>query len=59
MAKSELERTVQQSLIDRLIDTVRPLLERFRDERDEDERFGDFWTRIGLEPIPVPSRAIA
>lgn len=45
--------------LDRLIDTVRPLLERFRDERDEDERFGDFWTRIGLEPIPVPSRAIA
>ena len=45
--------------LDRLIDTVRPLLKRYRDERDGDERFGDFWTRIGLEPIPVPSRATA
>jgi sulfite reductase (ferredoxin) len=45
--------------LDNLVATVRPLLERFRDERIGAERFGDFWTRVGLEPIPVPSRVSA
>jgi sulfite reductase (ferredoxin) len=36
---------------DDLVGTVRPLLERFRDERREGERFGDFWARIGVEPL--------
>src|SRR2546427_8387122 len=34
---------------DRLVATVRPLFERYRDERLEDERFGDFCPRVGLE----------
>ena len=34
---------------DRIIDTVRPLFVRWRDERLPAEGFGDFWTRVGLE----------
>ena len=30
---------------------VRPLFERFRDERLPGERFGDFWARTGLVPL--------
>jgi sulfite reductase (ferredoxin) len=45
--------------LDNLVATVRPLLERYRDERIGTERFGDFWTRVGFEPIPAPSRASA
>jgi sulfite reductase (ferredoxin) len=30
-----------------LVATVRPLLERFAHERQPDERFGDFWHRVG------------
>ncbi|HEX6926572.1 MAG TPA: NADPH-dependent assimilatory sulfite reductase hemoprotein subunit [Longimicrobiaceae bacterium] len=37
--------------LDQLVTTVRPLLERFRDERREGERFGDFWNRVGVEPL--------
>lgn len=36
---------------DQLVDTVRPLFERFRDERLPEERFGDFWNRVGVEPL--------
>ena len=36
---------------DRLVATVRPLFERYRDERLEDERFGDFCHRVGLEAV--------
>lgn len=32
--------------LDRLVDTVRPLLERFARERSPGERFGDFWNRV-------------
>jgi sulfite reductase (ferredoxin) len=31
-----------------LVPTVRPLFERFRDERLPGEAFGDFWDRVGL-----------
>jgi sulfite reductase (ferredoxin) len=31
-----------------LVSTVRPLFERFRDERLPAESFGDFWARVGL-----------
>lgn len=41
---------------DNLVETVRPLLERFAQERQESEKFGDFWERVGLEPLPVPTR---
>ncbi|HEU4456993.1 MAG TPA: NADPH-dependent assimilatory sulfite reductase hemoprotein subunit [Longimicrobium sp.] len=34
---------------ERIIDTVRPLFVRWRDERLPAEGFGDFWTRVGLE----------
>ncbi|HMH82762.1 MAG TPA: NADPH-dependent assimilatory sulfite reductase hemoprotein subunit [Gemmatimonadales bacterium] len=34
---------------DRLVAAVRPLFERYRDERLEDERFGDFCQRVGIE----------
>ncbi len=34
---------------DRLVATVRPLLERYRDERADGERFGDFVHRVGLD----------
>jgi len=37
---------------DRLVATVRPLFERFRDERLEGERFGDFCDRVVLTPHP-------
>jgi len=38
---------------DRLVATVRPLFERYRDERVADERFGDFCDRVGvLTPHP-------
>src|SRR2546426_4770735 len=36
---------------DRLVATVRPLFERYHDERLEDERFGDFCHRGGLEAV--------
>ena len=36
---------------DRLVATVRPLLERYRDERLDDERFGDFCHRVGIEAL--------
>lgn len=32
-----------------LVETVRPLLERFARDRNPDERFGDFWNRVGIE----------
>ena len=42
---------------DRLVATVRPLFERYRDERLADERFGDFCDRVGVDalrsPLPV------
>jgi sulfite reductase (ferredoxin) len=39
-----------------LVASVRPLLERFRDERQNDERLGDFLNRVGLSvPEPVAS----
>jgi sulfite reductase (ferredoxin) len=34
--------------------TVRPLFERFRDERLPGERFGDFWSRVGFEQLSAP-----
>jgi len=37
---------------DRLVPTVRPLFERYRDERLEGERFGDFCDRVVLTPHP-------
>lgn len=37
--------------LDALAATVRPLFERFRDERLPGERFGDFWARTGLVPL--------
>lgn len=45
-----------------LVSTVRPLFERFASERAPGERFGDFWARTGIEPLPVarrPARAVA
>src|SRR6267378_1789456 len=36
---------------DRLVATVRPLFERYRDERLDDERFGDFCYRVGIEAL--------
>ena len=41
---------------DQLVSTVRPLFERFREDRLPGERFGDFWTRTGLEPLPSAAR---
>ena len=37
--------------LDQLVSTVRPLFERFRDERVPGERFGDFWHRVGVQPV--------
>jgi sulfite reductase (ferredoxin) len=37
--------------LDQLVTTVRPLFERFRDDRLAGERFGDFWNRVGVEPL--------
>jgi sulfite reductase (ferredoxin) len=34
---------------EKLVETVRPLFVRWRDERLPAEGFGDFWTRIGLD----------
>jgi sulfite reductase (ferredoxin) len=34
--------------LEKLAETVRPLLERWRDERIPGEGFGDFWSRVGL-----------
>ncbi len=34
-----------------LVATVRPLLERYREERREGEGFGDFWCRVGVEGL--------
>jgi sulfite reductase (ferredoxin) len=42
-----------------LLTTVRPLLERFADDRLPGERFGDFWARVGLEPLPSAARLYA
>jgi sulfite reductase (ferredoxin) len=36
---------------DRLVASVRPLFERFRDERLAGERFGDFCDRVGVEAL--------
>src|SRR5437763_6324999 len=36
---------------DRLVATVRPLCERYRDERLEEGRFGDCCHRLGLEAV--------
>ena len=45
--------------LDRLVATVLPLLERFRDERLPDERFGDFWARMGTGTVDLPVKAAA
>ncbi len=37
--------------LDQLAATVQPLFERFGGERLPGERFGDFWSRVGLEPL--------
>jgi sulfite reductase (ferredoxin) len=37
--------------LDAIAGVLRPLLERFRDERLPGERFGDFWDRTGLVPL--------
>ena len=37
--------------LDGIAALVRPLFERFRDERLPGERFGDFWARTGLVPL--------
>jgi sulfite reductase (ferredoxin) len=42
--------------LDDLVDTVRPLLERFADERNEGEGFGNFWARVGIEPVSTNAR---
>ncbi|HET8656558.1 MAG TPA: NADPH-dependent assimilatory sulfite reductase hemoprotein subunit [Longimicrobiaceae bacterium] len=34
-----------------LVSTVRPLFERYKDEREPGESFGDFWSRVGAEPL--------
>ena len=36
---------------DQLIATLRPLFERYRDEREPEERFGDFCHRVGLDAL--------
>jgi sulfite reductase (ferredoxin) len=36
---------------DRLVPTVRPLFERYRDDRLPGERFGDYCDRVGVEPL--------
>jgi sulfite reductase (ferredoxin) len=45
--------------LDQLIPTVRPLFERFKAEKSADERFGDFWTRVGLVPLPSAAKLSA
>ena len=39
---------------DRLVAAVRPLFERYRDERLDHERFGDFVHRVGVDAVRVP-----
>ena len=36
---------------EQLVPTVRPLFERYRDDRLAGERFGDYWHRVGVEPV--------
>jgi sulfite reductase (ferredoxin) len=36
---------------DQIVPTVRPLFERYRDERQPGERFGDYWNRVGVQPL--------
>lgn len=36
---------------EQLVSTVRPLLDRFRRERQPGERFGDFWHRLGPDTL--------
>jgi sulfite reductase (ferredoxin) len=38
---------------DRLVAAVRPLFERYRDERLPGERFGDFCHRVGVAALPA------
>jgi sulfite reductase (ferredoxin) len=39
-----------------LVATVRPLFERFAEERLPGESFGDFYARTGLEPLPSAAK---
>jgi len=41
---------------DELVSTVRPLFERYAEEREADEGFGDFWNRVGLTPLASAAR---
>jgi sulfite reductase (ferredoxin) len=40
--------------LDEVVDTVRPLLEKWRSDAAEGEPFGDFWARIGLPEVDEP-----
>ena len=40
--------------LDVVVDTLRPLLERWRSEAPEGEPFGDFWSRVGLPEVDEP-----
>lgn len=42
---------------EQLVTTVEPLFERFRDERVPGEGFGDFWNRVGVEPLVAAGAA--
>jgi sulfite reductase (ferredoxin) len=42
--------------LEELVSTVRPLFERYGVERLPGERFGDFWARVGIEPLPSAAR---
>lgn len=44
-------------LLEELVPRVRPLLERFRDERLADEKLGDFWARVGVESLEAAASA--
>ncbi|HKJ33414.1 MAG TPA: NADPH-dependent assimilatory sulfite reductase hemoprotein subunit [Balneolales bacterium] len=37
--------------LENLVSTVRPLLEQYKEERQADEAFSDYWNRVGLESI--------
>jgi len=37
--------------LDQLVPTVLPLFVRFREDRLEGEGFGDYWARVGVEPL--------
>lgn len=39
--------------LDKLVDTVKPLFEQFRDERQNGESFSDFINRVGVENLEV------